>query len=505
MRNHFTLLQIAIMVLLFLGINTSFGQCDTLIVTDDQPYIEDFTGDGFDCWTLTDTVNGGKWYRVQGSTQNCAIIFSCPSGSTDAQARAVTPVLDLSGVTSARLTFLYFLYSFYTVDELTVCYRSSETDAWHTLGTFATMGMSDYVEQSYTLENLSATYQISFLCRGLGGLLDYVTNIEIVSDAACARPTNVRVSDIGTTTTTLAWDANSGETSWTVELNGTESSMDSNPFTLTNLTPNTNYTVRVKANCGNDNSSNWSSPIEFTTACDVIAVTDELPYTDDFERSDNFICWTSEILTGTYGWFMDYGYTTPNNSASLFGAGEEARLISAPLDITAVTEPTLVFKRKQPQGQTDVDELSVWYRTSTSGEWQQLANYLFPTSGFETMVLALPNSSATYQIAFKGKGNNGDGVYVDEVAVGAASAVATIAETSSITAIYPNPTTGIVTVASNAIGADLTVFDMFGKQLLNTKVAAASTELDLSSFTAGIYMVRIASATGTTTIKIVKE
>ena len=503
--SFFSQIMLAMATLLFCCLNASFGQCDTLVITDEQSYFENFSGEGFTCWTVADTLNTGKWQFLQGS-ENSAIAYTCSYGSSGAEGRIISPVFDLSGISSARLSFVYNLVPFLgPADELTVWYRTSETDTWHNLGTPSAGSGDNYLEQSYTLEDLSATYQISFFCRSMGGLVNYVTNIEIVSAGGCARPTSVQVSDVTTTTAILAWDANSGETSWTVELNGTESPMGSNPFTLTGLTPRTSYTVRVKANCGDNNSSDWSTPIAFTTACDVITVTDDSPYIDDFERSDDFVCWTSDIVTGTYGWFMDHGYLTPNNSASLFGAGEEARLISAPLDVTAVTEPTLVFKRKQPQGQTDVDELSVWYRTSATEEWQQAANYLFPTSGFETMVVALPNPSATYQIAFKGKANNGDGVYVDDVAVGAASAVATITETSSFTAIYPNPTTGTVTVASNAIGADLTVFDLFGKQLMNTKVSAASTELDFSGFAAGIYMVRIANATNTTTIKVVKE
>ena len=503
MKKH-DFLPIVLAVLLLMGVRTSFGQCDTVIVTDEQSYSENFAGDGFDCWTVADSVNGGKWQRVEGSTQNCAILFSCPSESTDAQARAITPVLDLSGVSSARLTFLYFLYSFYTVDELTVCYRSSENDAWHTLGTLNTMGMSNYAEQSYTLENLSSTYQISFLCRSLGGLLDYVTNIEVVSVGGCARPTNLQVSDIGTTTAMLAWDANSGENSWTVELNGVESQADSNPFLLTGLTPRTGYTVRVKADCGDNNSSDWSTPIEFITDCDVITVTDDTPYFDDFERSEEFVCWTSEIISGSDGWVIDPGYLVLNNTAFFIWMGDEARLVSATMDITAVTDPVLVFKRKQPQGQVDVDELSVWYRTAATEDWQQLATYAFPTDGFETETIGLPNPSAAYQIAFKGKSNNAEGVYVDEVAVGTRSVVS-VPETSSVTALYPNPTTGNVTVESNAIGADLTVYDVFGKKMMTSKVAAERTELDLSGLAAGVYMIRIADAAGITTIKVVKE
>ena len=71
--------------------------------------------------------------------------------------------------------------------------------------------------------------------------------------------------------------------------------------------------------------------------------------------------------------------------------------------------------------------------------------------------------------------------------------------------IYPNPTTGNVTVESDAINADITVFDMFGKLMMTSKVASERTELDFNGFAPGVYMVRIANATGITTVKVVKE
>ena len=201
---------------------------------------------------------------------------------------------------------------------------------------------------------------------------------------------------------------------------------------------------------------------------------------------------------------IDPGYLVLNNTAFFIWMGDEARLVSATMDITAVTDPVLVFKHKQPQGQVDVDELSVWYRTAATEDWQSLATYTFPSNEFETETIGLPNPSAAYQIAFKGKSNDAEGVYVDEVSVGARNVVS-VPETSSVTTLYPNPTTGNVTVESNAIGADLTVYDLFGKLMVTAKVAAERTELNFSSFAPGVYMVRIANSNAITTVKVVKE
>ena len=71
--------------------------------------------------------------------------------------------------------------------------------------------------------------------------------------------------------------------------------------------------------------------------------------------------------------------------------------------------------------------------------------------------------------------------------------------------IFPNPTTGNIVVESNAIGADITVYDMFGKLMMTSKVTDIRTELDLSGIAPGVYMVRIANNSGITTVKVVKE
>lgn len=71
--------------------------------------------------------------------------------------------------------------------------------------------------------------------------------------------------------------------------------------------------------------------------------------------------------------------------------------------------------------------------------------------------------------------------------------------------IYPNPTTGNVTIESDAINADITVFDAFGKLLMTSKVATERTELNFSEFAPGVYMVRIANDTAISTIKVVKK
>lgn len=274
---------------------------------------------------------------------------------------------------------------------------------------------------------------------------------------------------------------------------------------LEGLIPQTEYTVRVRANCGEGQESEWSYTSSFKTLCNVITVTDDEPYTDDFEGSDEFICWQDEILSGTLGWAVAPTYLNPNNTAFFIWLGEEAMLVSAPLDITAVSNPVFTFKHKQQQLDGRTDELSVWYATSLDDYWHLLAEYTYACDDWESVTHSLPEASSTYYIAFKGKSNNADGVYVDDVWVGNDDGVG-IGETSSVKAVVsPNPTNGKVMLDANVSEGEVAVFDTMGKQVAFATLNNGRAELDLSAFAKGVYVARITTEAGTSIIKLVKE
>lgn len=74
--------------------------------------------------------------------------------------------------------------------------------------------------------------------------------------------------------------------------------------------------------------------------------------------------------------------------------------------------------------------------------------------------------------------------------------------------IYPNPTTGLVTVDLGQVqmSATLEVMDLSGKKLLAQHTAQASqTQLDLSDLENGVYFVRITTQAGQHTIRLVLQ
>ncbi len=109
--------------------------------------------------------------------------------------------------------------------------------------------------------------------------------LRVISDA-CPRPISLAAGTPGPRSVELSWTAQGSETQWQICLNGNESSptlVSDNPYTLTGLTPETTYTVKVRAYCDASDQSNWSNEISFTTdvACPAPTGLTALDITDN--------------------------------------------------------------------------------------------------------------------------------------------------------------------------------------------------------------------------------
>ena len=102
----------------------------------------------------------------------------------------------------------------------------------------------------------------------------FVDNISIDLQPSCIKPTALSKSNVTARTVDLSWTAGGTETAWQICLNDNEGDLidvNTNSYTLTGLTPETAYNVKVRAKCSESDFSEWSSNISFTTtvACPV--------------------------------------------------------------------------------------------------------------------------------------------------------------------------------------------------------------------------------------------
>ena len=83
---------------------------------------------------------------------------------------------------------------------------------------------------------------------------------------ACPKPSLLTVNYDGGIEATITW--NSDADSFNIDVNGIVTEGVTNPYTLSDLELDTQYTVKVQANCDGDEVSEWAGPVSFTTdAC----------------------------------------------------------------------------------------------------------------------------------------------------------------------------------------------------------------------------------------------
>ena len=236
----------------------------------------------------------------------------------------------------------------------------------------------------------------------------------------CYTPASIEVDNIGTHTAVVSWMPTGTETAWNLEYKTENDSawmvvpVTATNYTLNNLAAATHYDVRVQANCGVNDVSDYRTT-SFTTACDVVST---FPYNEGFE-SGSLGCWSQEAIFGENMWSInDYFANTGNYCVQMFFTpNTSTRLVSPVFDLTGLSDPKVSFYYSLPEYSGTVDTFALYYRTSPSNAWVRIAGYHQMSYAFVADSLELPNPSATYQIAFVGYGIDGNSIYLDDIQV----------------------------------------------------------------------------------------
>lgn len=254
--------------------------------------------------------------------------------------------------------------------------------------------------------------RIAFRMVSFSGGRNYlvVDNIVVEPAPTCPAPTNVTADEITSNSAVITWlnGSTTNPASWTVRLNNglndRDTTVTTNSVVFSNLAVGTRYTVQVRANCTATDISDWSNEETFDTECGVIVVTPDNPYMEGFEVYP--LCWHYDwdVPSRMSGWDWD-SYAHTGDGSVYTGVN----IVSPILDLTALETPMLSFYHENNVG--------VYYRTRESGIWQLLAD--FPQGdryGYKYEHIDLPNTSATYEIAFGAL--YPDHIYLDDIWVG---------------------------------------------------------------------------------------
>ena len=160
----------------------------------------------------------------------------------------------------------------------------------------------------------------------------YLDNLELSVAPSCRPVNNVHTTSITSNSITIEWDANGSETNWVVSYKMfsdttwlTQNVTGTPQATLSNFLPHSPYLIRVQADCGSGELSEYSTPLLVTTECNPITT---LPFIENFDGvqgtttgTQNNLpeCWNH--LAGTYSAFAGYPIVYSNGTNTYAHSG----------------------------------------------------------------------------------------------------------------------------------------------------------------------------------------
>lgn len=328
----------------------------------EAPWIQGFEGSTSipACWTTTSTSTN---YNVvtSGSSPSCSphsgtnmLRYNSYNISANNNAVLYSPLLNLNG---GALGVSYWQYrdpgysgSTYATEGIEVFYNTTAsltgaTSLGFTARTFPTAG---WYNITYTIPaGLTGNAYIMFKATSMYGNNQFIDDINInYLTISCAIPTNIVISNIGTTTADVAWTPAGTETSWIVKYKETSANVwnvltvSSPSANLTNLNPSATYEVSVKASCGAGQYSGYISST-FVTKCNPLVV---LPYVEDFEAVavNGFPYCFEKITTGNA--YVKVVQMTGTKGIEMSTGGVETSMLILPSTQAYVNTLRLKFK-----------------------------------------------------------------------------------------------------------------------------------------------------------------
>ncbi len=182
-----------------------------------------------------------------------------------------------------------------------VYYPSGNVSSYPGAFSNAVISLADYSGQ---------TIKVQFFANPTSGTSSdggamFVDNVSVHKVSSCAVPTALSAGNLSANSARITWTAGGSETAWRLQYradggdwSAEQAVSGSAQRDLTGLSANTEYFVRVKAYCDEDDQSNWSDVLSFTTLCAAAS----MPFSEEFSNGSELpSCWEA-TTTASYGW-----------------------------------------------------------------------------------------------------------------------------------------------------------------------------------------------------------
>lgn len=357
-------------------------------------------------------------------------------------------------------------------------------------------------------------------------------SVTVAAAAICDAPTGVIATDLDKTSVTIAWDAPATAPangySYEIRTSGLGGSgatglvsAGTTPAGITtmdisNLVPNTDYSVYVSSNCGTGNMSMWTVAVQFTTLCDYLVL----------QAINDTTCVGSTATLQVSGATTEVTWYATDTSLEVIGAGpifetpellqntsywaqattgSGATLCTAPsrTEVIATVNAVPVITGDHVQTVTvDALEDATLANLEPSG-----ANVTwFPT---EADAIAYTN-----ELEIGTQLNSGTTYYAvlteNDCRSLPFSVLVTVElglenQTMNGLSYYPNPVLDNLNIMYSENIMSVTVFNLVGQKVMTITPNATNVVLDMSRLSAGTYMVHITADSASKVIKLIKK
>lgn len=360
----------------------------------------------------------------------------------------------------------------------------------------------------------------------------------------CPLPASATCTATDATTATISWVEQGEAAQWNIEYgtrgftqgSGTVVNTTSNPYTITGLSPLTEYDAYVQSVCGADDMSGWRGPVQFATAgcetyemCPItLVLTDQNP--DGWMGNkvtvfngpnlvDEYTMY-SGVLTKTYSiplcpgevsfkWTLgafpnECGIIIIDNAGdTIYTCADGSTLAdgSTFFSFTHACEAACDGPTNLAATQTATGVALTWTAAEGISSYSvyrnnvKIANNVTATNYNDVVTT---NGSYCYKVASNCE-NGGESQPSNEACLNTTISVSENAAESAN--IYPNPTNNKVKIEAAGI-TRIEVMSIVGQHIYSTEVEADEFEFDFAQYEAGVYMMHIETTTGSATKRV---
>ncbi|WPQ66027.1 zinc-dependent metalloprotease family protein [Chitinophaga sancti] len=360
-----------------------------------------------------------------------------------------------------------------------VDYKASSSSTWISAATTTT---ATSVSLTGLTQGTTYDYRVRTTCTSDTSV--YTTaQFTTISTDSCNVPTALTSSSVTSTGATVSWTAASGATSYSVDYKLNSSSTwtsaatatTATSVTLSGLTAASLYDWRVRTNCASGSGSYIAAQFTTLTASGCA---------NTLDNSTNGT--TSGAATIPFNTDVT-GLISPSGDVDYY---KFVITTSGTITITLGTLPG------------DYD-LKLYNSSGTQLNVSQ-------ASGTTSESISRTVSAGTYYVQVYGYNgaNSATTCYTLRVALGTATRSVDITTDQDKVQVYPNPANSVVNINLAGVKgkSEVSLFDINGRQVMRREVNAANAQLDISSLTPGVYIIRVKNGTKEVSMtKIVKQ